>query len=98
MSGLITLAGCRPPTISDPIFSCVTTNKFQSALCGERSFDYQGTPEKTGEWIDSTKLELKSTEEMPDMMCVGLEDWLTKVKPRMKETSIYFHNHYDQNN
>lgn len=85
MSGISTLTGCKAPTVKGDIDSCVTSLKFGVAKCGARNLDYQTERKTVGEWKDVSKLITKPIQEMPDMVCIGLEDWLTRVKPTLKE-------------
>ena len=91
---LLSLFSCSTvPDITVPLNSCTTSFTFKEALCGQRNLDYKTGHAKVGEWIDSSKLVKISTINMPDMVCFSTEDWLTKLKPLLKEGADYWTNH-----
>ena len=98
LSGMILLIGCNPPTISQPVYSCVTSQKFQLCKCGLRSLDYKKGHEVVGEWIDVSQLETKPLAECPDLVGYSLEDHLTVIKPKLKEIADYYTDHFNSGN
>ena len=95
--GVITLTACNSvPTVSKPVYSCVTSQKFQVCKCGMRNLDYKTSREAVGEWVDINALETKPLDQCPDMVGISLEDWLTKVKPTLKEGSDAWYDYIEK--
>lgn len=83
---------CKAPTVSGVVESCVTSQQYQVSKCGNRIIDYTQKREVVGEWQDITKLVIKPLAETPDQVCFSLDNWLTKIKPKLKEGSDFSHN------
>ena len=94
---LICAFSCNSPTVTGSLDSCVTSQKFQVSKCGKRIIDYKQKREVVGEWEDVSKLEIKPISDTPDQVCFSLDNWLTKVKPTLKEGSDFFHNQKSKN-
>ncbi len=82
---MLLVQGCEFPTVAGVVDSCVTSQKFGIARCGKRVLDYTMPREKVFEWDNDKELKDSPIGDMPDMVCVSLPDWLTRIKPIGKE-------------
>lgn len=52
--------------------------------------DYKIDRSMVGEWVDPDSLVEMPIEECPDLMGISVEDWLTRVRPKLKEGHDYW--------
>lgn len=84
MIGVILLTGCNSPTVKEPVRSYIINTNEMIIASGMRSLDYK--KDNVAEWIDSPTFE--PIEAANNAVCFSLEDWLTKIKPTLKEGSM----------
>lgn len=93
MIGVILLMNisCKAPTIKEPLTMYSVNQKFNEAAKAKKNLNYKIPKRKdVGEWIK--KPIFIPLHEAPElMMCFSLEDWLTKVKPKLKEAHDYYY-------
>jgi hypothetical protein len=81
MSGVILLAGCNSPTVKEPVQSYIINTNEMIVASGLRSLDYK--KDDVGEWVEPPQF--IAIEFAHNAVCFSLEDWLTKIKPTLKE-------------
>lgn len=86
------MVGCNAPSVEEPVTSCVLSFVHGRFNCGPRVLDYKVEREKVGEWQNIELNIIGPIEEIPekDLVCVTMNDWLTKVKPTLKKGHDYF--------
>ena len=90
LSGITLVTACNPPTVDGPVVSCVISLDKGRFNCGMRSLDYK--KDGAGEWTNVNLNIYGPIEETPyrELTCISTEDWLTKVKPKIKEGAQYW--------
>jgi hypothetical protein len=93
VSGTLLLTACKftPPTVQGAVYSCVTSQKFQVCKCGNRIIDYTQESSVVGEWENIENLEILPISECPDLVGFSLDDYIARIKPKLKEGSNYYH-------
>lgn len=81
MSGVILLIGCNSPTVKEPVQSYIINTNEMIVASGMRSLDYK--KDDVGEWVEPPQF--LDIEQANNAVCFSLEDWLTKIKPTLKE-------------
>lgn len=81
MSGVILLIGCNSPTVKDPVQSYIINTNEMIVASGMRSLDYK--KDDVGEWVEPPQF--LGIEFAHNAVCFSLEDWLTRIKPTLKE-------------
>ena len=87
LSGITLVIGCNPPTIEDPVTSCVLSFAHGRFNCGPRILDYKAERDRVGEWQNIELNIIGPIDEITerDLVCVSMKDWLGKVKPTLKK-------------
>jgi hypothetical protein len=79
-----------PPTVKGTVYSCLTSQEFQTCKCGDRIIDYKQDRNIVGEWANSASLTIRPLSECPDIVGFGLDEWLVRIKPTLKEGHDYW--------
>jgi hypothetical protein len=66
--------------------------KYTEAGNAYKNLDITSDPSSVGSWV--TEVQFLPLHELPqDLMCFTLKDWLTKVRPTLKEGAQYYKDH-----
>ena len=66
----------------------IINQQYQEAATAFKNLNIRSNPKTVGEWV--TTVEYKSLNDVPiNLACFSLEDWLKKLKPKLKEGAQY---------
>ena len=83
------LSGCKPPTIKEPLNMYAINLDFQEAGKGLKNLNIRDDASLVGEWVN--EVVFMPLEDSPNnLMCFSMEDWLLKVRPKLKEGARYY--------
>lgn len=95
MSGVIlfgTVSCKNAPTVLEPVEMFAVNQKYNEAGKGLKNLNYKLKKDEVAEWVNPEEVEFIPLNQAPELlMCMGMNDWLIKVKPTLKAGSIYFH-------
>lgn len=87
---LLSLSACKPPTIKNPVKMYAISQSFDEAGAGYKNLNIRSKKKYVGEWV--TEVEFIPLQDAPnDMMCFSMKNWLTAIKPKLKEGAEYYH-------
>ena len=87
---LLGMLSCKAPTFKKPLKMYAVNQKFNEAGVGFKNLNYKlKDKSKVGEWVTDPAF-IPLHEAPNNMMCFSTEDWLKKVKPKLKEAHDYY--------
>lgn len=82
---------CNSPTIEEPVKMYQVNQNFYEAGVGFKNLNYKTKDrEKIGNWLEAPEF-LPLNEVPNDLTCFGTDDWLKKIKPKLKEAHDYYY-------
>jgi len=81
---LFAIVSCKPVTIKEPVITYSINTEFFEACVARKNFDIRSEPDTVGEFVEEVQFIPLDTAPK-NMMCFTMENWLTLIKPKLKE-------------